>query len=233
MLSFHLHRLFSGISFLVIVCGLSPAYAASCPIIDKPQIVFSKSSGEPRFDFSLKQSQLENFSGNADIPLASVYDLTINAMHTGKMVMKHNIGFVVDKADDGQACVRIVSVDVAFHVDPVIYMAQELRTEACEYKEYLLHEMKHIEEDLRLMEDYGVLIRRNIDFALSGASDFSIGPLPPSLVKDAKEELSYNIAGVLKATFDSMMRERPFRQREIDSTGEYMRLTLACVGEKN
>ncbi|MFN3826955.1 MAG: hypothetical protein ACK4NR_04945 [Micavibrio sp.] len=209
----------------------TPSFAGTCQVEAKPQINFSHSKSEPRFDYSLTRAQLENFKGNAEIPLAAVYDLTINAMHTGKMSMNHKMKYVVEQQPDGQLCTRIDSIDVSFEVDPVIYMAQELRTEACEYKEYLLHELKHVDEDMRLMADYQDVVMRNMDFALSMASDYSVGPIPPSLLKEAQEELSYNITGVLQATFDSMMRERPFRQREIDSTGEYMRLTLACVGK--
>lgn len=217
---------FCGILWLLAPLSVAAAECVPGPV---PQIEIVVSESEPRFDYKFTSEQLARFPGNANILALAVYDITVNALSTGRMKTRHNLSFQRTVLTDKQVCVQVNRVDIEIHIEPVIYMARELRTEACEYKSYLEHEMKHVAEDRRLVNDYKDVIRRNVGFAFPQPSDFSVGPVPASLRKDAEEELSYNITGVLRATIDSMLRERTFRQREIDSVGEYTSLTLACA----
>ncbi len=217
---------------VLIFVGICPAVqAAQCLTGDKPIINITASESEPRFDYSLSQEQLGKMQGNNGVSQENVYDLTVNAMSVGTMKIVHNLKFITQAMPDKQVCVHVSQVNVNIHVDPVIYIASELRSAACEYKEYLIHEMKHVEADRALIEDYKMVIVRNMDFALPEAADYGVGPMPPSLTKDARQSLSDNVGGVLQATVDSMMRERQTRQRDIDSTGEYIRLSRACPGD--
>lgn len=213
---------------LALIGAMPAALAGTCEPGPQPVINISSSESEPRFEYNLTQKQLEKYAGNASVPIVAIYDLTVNAMSMGKMRVTHNVKFVTQPTTDQQACVRVSQVDVHIHVDPVIYIAKELHGEACEYKEYLLHEMKHVEEDRRLIEDYKAVIIRNMAFAFPTVADYAVGPVPPSILKEARLKLSENVSGALQATIDSMLRERQDRQRAIDSTGEYMRLSLAC-----
>lgn len=216
----------------LLTAGFCPAaQAAQCKAGDKPLINIAASESEPRFDYSISQEQLGKMQGNNGISQHSVYDLTVNAMSVGTMKIVHNLKFITQTMPDKQVCVHVSQVNVNIHVDPVIYIASELRSAACEYKEYLIHEMKHVEADRTLIEDYKAVIVRNMDFALPETADYGAGPLPPSLTKDARQSLSENIGGVLQATVDSMLRERQVRQRAIDNADEYIRLSRACPGD--
>lgn len=206
-----------------------PAQAGNCVPGSVPQIEIAVSEAEPRFDYKFTRAELARFPGNANVPALAVYDITVNALSTGRMNIKHNLSYQRTVLPDKQVCVQVSRLDIGIHIEPVIYMAKELRTEACEYKSYLEHEMKHVAVDRQLVDDYKDVIRRNIGFSFPQAGDFVVGPVPASLRKEAEEELSYNITGVLRATIDSLLRERSFRQREIDSVGEYASLTLACA----
>lgn len=225
-----MRKLFQGL----MVCAGAFLYASSAQASDcndggiKPEIVIRATSSEPRFNFKMKRDELQKFQGNADIPPAAIYHITIHAMSTGHMQMMTKPAFVTKAVGKNDVCIFPQTVDVHIHIDPVIYMARELRDDACEYREYMLHELQHVEEDKRLVEDYKEIILRNMDFAFPAASDYAVGPVPRSLLKEAQAELSANIQGAMQSTFDSMMRERTERQRAIDSTGEYMRLSVAC-----
>lgn len=206
-----------------------PAHAADCNVGGaKPEIVITATSAEPRFNFKMKRADLQKFQGNADIPPSAIFHVTIHAMSTGRMQMMTKPVFATRDVGKNDICLYPQKVEVRIHTDPVIYMARELRNDACEYKEYMLHEMQHVEEDRKLVEDYKEIIVRNMDFAFPDAADYVVGPVPRSLLKEAQAELSVNIQGAMQSTFESMMRERDERQRTIDSTGEYMRLSVVC-----
>lgn len=204
------------------------AYAAACAPGEPPEIKIDLSESEPRFDYTLSREDLKRFPGNNSVPMLAVYDITVNALSTGRMKIRHGLSFRRSALSDKQVCVYVSGVNVSIHTEPVIYMAKELRTAPCEYKEYLEHELKHVDVDRKLLADYSDVIRRNIDFAFPQPDDFVVGPVPSSLRKDAEEELTYNVTGVLLTTIDSMLRERGFRQREIDSVSEYGQLGLSC-----
>ncbi|QQG35995.1 MAG: hypothetical protein HYS17_10915 [Micavibrio aeruginosavorus] len=206
--------------------------AEACAPGEAPAIEIVVSEDEPRFDYKFSREELGRFPGNNGIPMLAIYDITVNALSAGRMRVRHSLSFRRTMSPDKQVCVYISGIEVAIHIEPVIYMAKELKTLPCEYKQYLEHEMKHIEADRRLVEDYRDIIRRNAGFAFPQPADFAVGPVPASLRKEAEEELTYNVTGVLRSTIDSMMRERSFRQREIDSVGEYNSLTLACATQE-
>lgn len=221
------------IQYLLLMAGLmlapSAAHAASaCKPGPQPVFNITTSVAEPRFDYKLSQKAMENFKGNAELPAGAIYDLTVNAMSTGRIQIKNSLKYITQTMSDKQVCIQVSQANIDIHIDPVIYIATELRNDACEYKEYLLHELKHVEEDKRLIDDYKAIIERNMAFAFPNVADYGVGPVPASLSKDARKKLEENVIGTLDATIGSMLRERVARQRAIDSTGEYMRLSLAC-----
>lgn len=223
-------RLLQGLLICAGVLLYAPmTQAADCNVDGaKPEIIINATSAEPRFNFKMKRDDLQKFQGNADIPPAAIFHVTVHAMSTGRMQMMTKPVFVTRDVGKNDICIYPQKVEVRIHTDPVIYMARELQNDACEYKEYMLHEMQHVEEDKRLVEDYKEIIVRNMDFAFPEARDYVIGPVPRSLLKEAQAELSANIQGAMQSTFDSLIRERDERQRAIDSTGEYMRLSVIC-----
>ena len=206
-----------------------PVQAANICQDDKsPAINIKVTDSQPRFDYSMTQKKMADYAASAHLPAADIYDLTVNAMSTGRMRIDRSVKFKGQKLPDKQVCVQVSEVNVHIHVDPVIYIARELHDEGCEFKEYYLHEMKHVEEDRKLVEDYKAIIQRNMDFAFPDSDDYNIGPVPAAQTDPSAKSLTENVEGVLNATFDSMMRERQGRQRAIDSTGEYLRLSRVC-----
>ncbi len=206
-----------------------PVQAANICQDDKsPAINIKVTDSQPRFDYSMTQKKMADYAASAHLPAADIYDLTVNAMSTGSMRIDRSVKFKGQKLPDKQVCVQVSEVNVHIHVDPVIYIARELHDEGCEFKEYYLHEMKHVEEDRKLVEDYKMIIQRNMNFAFPDSADYNIGPVPAAQTEPSAKSLTENVEGVLNATFDSMMRERQGRQRAIDSTGEYLRLSRVC-----
>ncbi len=216
------------LSVVVLAAGSVAQAADVCTGLGHPAINVKITDTQPRFDYSMTQKKMAEYAASAHLPAADVYDLTVNAMSTGSMRIDRQVKFKGQKLEDNQACISVSEVTVHIHVDPVIYIAKELHDEGCEFKEYYLHEMKHVEEDRALVEDYKAIIDRNMKFAFPEFSDYVIGPVPAAQADQSAQSLRENVEGVLNATFDSMMRERGERQRAIDSTGEYMRLARVC-----
>lgn len=212
----------------LLVAVASPVQAAECGQGAKPIINIIASESEPSFDYNLSQQQLGRTKADNTASLTATYDTTVNAMSVGKMDIKHNVKYATQSTTDKQVCLRVAQVDVHIHISPVIFMASELQGAPCEYKEYLLHEMKHVEADHKLVEDYKAIIVRNMDFAYPELKDYSAGPMPPGMAKDAQQVMTDGVTGVLQASIDSMLRERQDRQKAIDNNDEYLRLSRAC-----
>lgn len=213
---------------IVLASGFTAQAAELCKGLANPIINVKITDAQPRFDYSMTQKKMAEYATNASLPAADIYDLTVNAMSTGSMRIDRQVKFRGQRLGDNQVCVQVSEVNVHIHVDPVIYIAKELHDEGCEFKEYYLHEMKHVEEDRKLVEDYKAIIDRNMAFAFPESADYKIGPVPAAQVDQSAQSLRENVEGVLTATFDSMMRERRERQRAIDNTGEYLRLAHVC-----
>lgn len=208
--------------------GFAAQAAEVCPGRAPPSINIEITDSQPRFDYSMTQRKMAEYAASAQLPAADVYDLTVNAMSTGSMRIDQQVKLTGRKLADQQVCVYVSEVALHIHIDPVIYIARELHDEGCEFKEYYLHEMKHVEEDRQLLEDYKTIISRNMAFAFPDPADYKIGPVPAVMADHYIQSLRENIEGALSATFDSMMRERRERQRALDSAGEYLRLARVC-----
>ena len=219
----------AAVLIIAFLAGASGARAAEiCDIGTGPAIDVQTTESAPRFDYSMTQKKMAAYAAGANLPAADIYDLTVNAMSTGNMRIERSVKFRGQKLPGDRVCVQVSALNIRIHIDPVIFIARELHDQGCEFKEYYLHEMKHVEEDRRLIEDYKAVIGRNLDFAFPAPADYNIGPVPSKETADARQRLKDNVEGALAATFESMMRERRERQRALDSTGEYLRLARAC-----
>lgn len=214
---------------LFLLQPVARAFAAEDCITDvAPLVEVTTSDSTPRFDYSLSQKKMGAFAQSTQLPAGDIYDLTVNALSTGTMRIDQVIKFKGQKLPQDQVCVQVSKVLIDIHIDPVIYIASELHDEGCEFKEYYLHEMKHVEEDRRLIEDYKEIVRRNLAFAFPGTADYNIGPVSARETEASRAALQESVQGALEATFGSMLRERKDRQRAIDSAGEFMRLSHVC-----
>lgn len=209
--------------------ALAPSHAAAqCETHIPPFIEITVSDAAPRFDYSLSQKKMAALAQSEQLPASDVYDLTVNAMSTGNLRIDRVIKFKGQKLPQDHVCVQVSHVLVDMHIDPVIYIASELHDVGCEFKEYYMHEMKHVEADRLLLADYKSVIARNLSFAFPTSADFNSGPLPAKDTEQTRLDLQDSVNGALEATFASMLRERSDRQKAIDSNDEFLRLTYAC-----
>ncbi|HEY0900688.1 MAG TPA: hypothetical protein VGD95_01065 [Micavibrio sp.] len=219
-----------------ILCGAvlwgvasAPAHAAAqCDTQIMPVIEVNATDSEPRFDYSMTQQEMAAFAQSAQVPAADIYDLTVNALSTGNMRIEKVIKFKGQKLPADQVCVQVSKILINIHIEPVIHIASELHDQGCEFKEYFLHEMKHVEEDRRLIAEYTNIIQRNMLFAFPLAADYNIGPVPAGKTEETRLALQDSVNGAVEATIGSMMRARKERQQAIDNTGEFIRLARVC-----
>ncbi len=217
--------------FLLFFFLSAPAYAAplACPQMAPPEVTVTVDIAEPKFDFSLNRVALNQKFAGIPLPNPEIYHLEINSVMAGELGADHKT-LLKERADPvtAQSCVGFDRVDVVLTVNPVIYMASEFRRQECQYKAFLEHELKHVEADRVILNDYAARIREGLLFAFSGNADVMIGPIPSSLVPDARTALRDRIQGSIENLLRMAGQGRIDRQKDIDTYYEYARLSHAC-----
>ena len=217
---------------LLLLAAAAPALAA--PVCDlpatPPEIAVTTEITPPKFDFSMDRAGLRKRFGEIHLPDPRFYhiDLDRDALMGGRIAATHRVHYVTEKMKGGRACSSFDRVEVRLSATPVIYMAREYKKDACEFKELLVHELKHVEADRAVLSLYEGKMRDALRFTFSGQADFSIGPVPAGKLDEAQDALKAGIEGAVKAMFDNLMRDRMDMQRQIDNIGEYRHLSKAC-----
>jgi hypothetical protein len=224
-----------GIVFILILlpltlwCKPASADAFACPDYGPPQINVTTDIADPQFDFSLSRAQIDQKFRAIRMPSPQVYHMTINSVMTGPMTADHvtHLHIVTDPRT-GKTCVGFDRLDVTLRMRPVVYMASEYRLQACRYKLYFTHELKHVAVDKEVLAQYLPRFQNGLHFAFAGPADSVIGPVPLLVAAMAEKNLEDRVQGAVTSLFDLLMRDRLTRQKDVDSYGEYSRLSNSC-----
>lgn len=226
------HIIKAALMFLIFLgCAIKPVRAepGTCLSMPVPRITVTTRAAQPVFDFSMTREMLNQKYAGLTRSAPEVYHLEVNSVMTGVLSASHKA--VINQkaiASSGEACLGLTRIDVTLMLSPRIYMASEYRKQECQYKSYLIHELKHVETDKALMLDYKPRIGQGILFAFSTPADFMIGPVKASDIKAAEAMLQERVQGVIDGLYTHMMQERLERQKRIDTMGEYASLSNAC-----
>jgi hypothetical protein len=126
-----------------------------------------------------------------------------------------------------KGCVYYDQINVALSLDPIIYIASRFPPGSCRYNATLLHERKHVAVDRMIVNDYSRYIGQAIQQVLM--------KMPPSYVSIdvaqiplQQEKLNNLITRTVDPLIKRMQQDREYRQRQIDTVGEYNYISGLC-----
>lgn len=205
--------------------------AISCVRPPAPDIRVHVTEEPTYFDLEQSQEDLALFRNEANSGhLPSRYHGAVGGVMEGRFKAGFDMAYHQGKGAgfDNNNCVSIKAIDVRLTLEPTIYIASEFKDHACWFSEIIAHEVKHVDVDRNIADQYTGKIEAALGFALQEPEDYAFVDVPDDSLAIARRDLKAAVKGAIGEMFGSMLRERMAAQLKIDNADEYIRIARAC-----
>ncbi|MDD5586705.1 MAG: hypothetical protein PHY92_07105 [Alphaproteobacteria bacterium] len=222
------------LGFLTVVAGLfcfpgvaAQAGAYGCPAYQEPLITVTPAVVPERYDNSLSLGQIQAMVGQPNTTYAGMREFPVG-LTAANLRLDSSFEVTTRSVEgDPMVCAQISRMDMqAGLMDTTIYMARELPRPSCGFDAVLEHEGRHVATDRWLLAAYVPQLHD-----LLAGEIRRLGVVRASSAAVAEARLRKAVNDYLGALGASIASERERQQKQIDSPGEYRRLTVACNGE--
>ena len=197
-------------------------YARSVPYID-----IVPSTEDIFFNFTKSEEELNNFKIDTVNPYGKEVIVDVGGLMEGGIEVKHNvnIGYVSNPIYN-MTCFWYDKLRIDIGIKPTIYVAREYNKGTCMHNAIMEHEMKHIEVDRQIVNQYANKVGYEINAFLTQQTVF--GPVPTSQLQEAQSQLTAHITKILKKHVDEMKELRRIEQQKVDTREEYDAVSAKC-----
>ena len=181
---------------------------------------------EPKTDFSQNLAAIQLIASDRQHSIPQYHAITMG-ITSYRPVLEFRVPIVVQEEPDGLSCAYVQHVDVTLgYRDVTVFIASEIPQGTCAFDETMAHEQKHIAVNQNILEEFAPLIEERFKayLKLNGVSRVQ----NPDY---AKQLITERLKSIMDEVVDQMIAENMRRQREVDSTDEYARLSRVCNGE--
>jgi hypothetical protein len=218
-----------GIDITNAVAGvlLLAAGPIECSVPKPPVINIIPTTEKVRFDYSKTTAELTAMQSDTVLPYAPNVDVTTGGLRMDRPESWTQIQWGYQEYPQfGAVCLWYDQIDIKIKLAPVVYIAKEFNKSKCR-NEILKHELKHVEVDRIVYNDYA----QQIGAAVEGAVN-SAGALGPYRMEDMdivrvniKQHIDNAIASKERNLFETMTK----KQQAVDSLEEYERISEVCA----
>jgi len=229
MIIFTLHLLrkkdfYTYLSFFYLsIVFANNAMALYCPKAEKPTLTFSMKKKETQFVFSSDETYLTSQATHS--PKTSNFDKWKTQGLMSSKFPNYQLQAKISAysyPDLKKACYFIEQINFDWVFAPTIYIAKEHKKNSCKYNTVIAHERRHVEIDIEILKKYKDAIKNNLEEQTSK-------PIETGLIdEDPEINLLNRIEENLKPVIDQMIKERNYRQSQIDTVEEYKKMDKIC-----
>lgn len=208
-----------------VLAGLPAGVACSVP--KAPEIRVNLTTDPVDYDFNRDKVELTAMKGNNGAnPYAPGTDTATGGLRSDRPETGVGIRWGYEEYPTlGALCFWYDSVDINVALHPKIYVAKDFNTNTCR-QAILEHEMKHIAVDREIINDYGKTMGEAVRRAVGNAG--ALGPYSVQDQKKIEEQLTAYIDNIVKEQNELMHGKMKARQAEVDTLGEYERVSKIC-----
>lgn len=221
---------------IIIVLGLSLALSFSvkaqshsdwCYARSVPYIDVIPSTEEIFFNFTKSEEELNNFKIDTVNPYGNDKIVDVGGLMEGGINVQHNLSLgYVTNPNINMTCLWFDKLTVNIGIKPTIYIAREYNKGTCMHNAIMEHEMKHIEVDKKIVNEYANKVGYEINEYLTRNTIF--GPVPASELVKAQTQMSAEITAILQEHVEEMKELRRKAQQKVDSREEYDHVSAQC-----
>jgi hypothetical protein len=224
------HILLAG--FLLGMSYHSQAAAQCLQPQQQPIMRVDLNADQPKIDHMQPRDGLKRFQIATVSPYDSGQTVHVNGLMRGAISLESQTAIAWQRQDNGaDNCYWFNNININIKLNPTIYIAREIVKDSCLYQEVLKHEYQHYAVDLRVAQDYQLVLQDEIQRFMQQTG--VIGPFQSQFEAQAKHELMKRLEAILTSVNDRMKFDRIKRQSLVDTREEYDRIVRACPGDKS
>lgn len=215
---------------LVVLIGAPSAFAqgraVACPAFKPPSIELDTQQAPVSHDFGKPLAALERLQGNRRTIHGGKGSHVLGLAHA-RLVSRVQFTVSIARLPDGTFCAAPATVRASFGFsESRVLVARELPRGSCIHGEVLAHEMRHVEVDRALLQEYTPKIRAALEETIE-----RIGSVRDRNEKAILAMIKNRIESGMKASFRQFEAAREQRQEQVDTPAEYDRVSRSCGGE--
>jgi len=215
-------------AFAMLFCAIilpSAANAADCPRARAPVVNLDAKQSPATYDTTRDLAALQKMQIDNSVHRSS-NAITLGAA-ASRLGIEYQMKFEITRLPTGAYCVAMTQVDVTIaFTGNNIFIARELPSGSCIYREVLAHENRHFNTDLDVIRDWRARMEMNVQSAVH-----SIGQVRANSAQAGQTTIQQRLAPILKQQTDALTADRMQRQALVDSPREYERIGQSCNGE--
>lgn len=130
-----------------------------------------------------------------------------------------------------KGCVWYDEITITMTIDPTIVIAREVYRDKCMRHAVIEHEVKHVNVDRRVVNEYSKIIANNLYQALR-KQGLITELIPQRHMKRMGERMQENVFAIIRKEYKKMDATRMKKQQAVDSLDEYERVAAMCPNFK-
>ncbi len=197
-----------------------------CTVPRAPTVTILPTTDPVRYDNSLTLSDMARLKTDTISPYGRHVEQVTFGMHSGRVTIsaKTRVNWrSYTGPSESVGCLSYDSIEIRINLSPVIFIASELPPGSCAHKAVLEHEKKHARVDRWIANKYAQRIGQDVRAAVNEAG--AMGPYPASRMKAVQAQMIDHVRSTVKSIELLMSEEQARLQQQVDSMGEYTRVS--------
>jgi len=122
-------------------------------------------------------------------------------------------------------CISVSDIEMEIKMEQTVYIPSKHTKDSCMYKQVMIHEMKHVETNNRIIEKYAPMFEAKLKEA---ADKLGVVSVSKRNLNNMNIKISNYLKQAVSALFSRMQAEKIYEQQKIDTLAEYERVRRAC-----
>lgn len=222
-----------GLDLVTLTAAYMLATASGCPPQGNAAVEVRVQQHDRPYNTDYTSQQLTQMFGN-DIDSTLFTDgkwmiggVTVTSRDGLTSQTKAHFSFTPNYKTD-TACFSIDKVEYEINYKPAIYIASDYKDMGCRYSATLMHEKRHVQQDIKTLTDYKRTIEKAIEKYLYRKQH-------PMVTREGVEAMQkralQELNAALEPTWKDLLELRRKRQAEVDTEANYRRDTALCPGQ--
>jgi len=211
-------------SLLILAAGSNQ----HCQIPKPAEINVVPSSQQLVIDTSKTLAEMQQASIDTINPYGYNNVTHTNGYMEGGMAVKSKVDLDYKKAQRVNGyCIWYETVAINIEINPKIVIANEVAQDRCMYKAVLEHEMKHVNVERQIANEFAQTIGRKVFDGLKQRG-FIAGPIPPESAQEIIKRMRKTVSQLVEFEYKKVSIERAERQQAVDNLEEYKSVSAKC-----
>lgn len=218
-----------GLCFIILMICAAGVQAAGCDPPHPVKINVTPSSQKIEYDTGQSLAAIQGQADGAPSPYGFHANTYTQGFMNGliRMTPSVKLGGFTSGGREKTGCLWFDEINVKVEIAPKIVIAREVNQDLCMRQAVLAHEMKHVQMDRKMVNEFSEVLAGRIYSELK-KKGFKAGPFPADQKNIVTKKMQETVFQLVREEYAWMAEERTRAQSAVDTRKEYERVSAQC-----